>query len=232
MDGSDIKTGIAGLDPRSHVVALVSIGAASLTVAGIVETTLCQLLAALYLATNGRCLLAARSCGCFAFVCALSFLPLSGLYGVLLVSILHMAPPFTAGCAFFTLSPSALMCALGRWKMPQMLVVGVCMVFRFAAVLPAEARSISQGIRMRGVFPAPLDLVRHPALAYECLYTPLVMRTLRLSSELAASASLRGAEIEGGRTSVYHVGFTGRDVLWLALVVCASAGLCAVGSLS
>ena len=32
------------------------------------------------------------------------------------------------------------------------------------------------------------------------------MRSLRLSSELAASAELRGIEIGEGRTSVYHVG--------------------------
>ena len=110
------------------------------------------------------------------------------------MSLLHMVPPFTAGCALFSLSPSAIMCALARWRVPQRVLVGVCMLFRFASVLSFEARSIVRGIRLRGVFPRAIDVALHPALAYECCYTPLVMRCLRLSAELAASAELRGIE--------------------------------------
>lgn len=217
-----MRSGILGLDPRTHLGALVVLGTTTLLVTSLAQTALAQLVAAAYLAANGRPRLALRSCVGFAVVCALSFLPLAGLYGALFVSLLHMMPPFTAGCALFTLSPSAIMCALDRWHVPQRIQVGVCMVFRFAAVLPFEVRSILSGIRMRGIFPRALDVVRHPGLAYECFYTPLVMRSLRLSSELAASAELRGIEIGPGRTSVWHVGLELRD----AACVVALAGIC------
>ena len=226
---ADIRTGVLGLDPRTHLASFLAVGVAAMLVTGLLETALLQAIAAAYLAANGRPKLAAKACASFAAVCGLSFLPLSGLYGVLFVSVLHMVPPFTVGCALFTLSPSAIMCALDRWRVSQGVLVGVCMVFRFASILSFEVRSIVRGIRMRGIFPRVLDVVRHPALAYECIYTPLVMRSLRLSSELAASAELRGIEIGEGRTSVYHVGLSARDAACVFLVVASAAAVYALG---
>ena len=184
-----------------------------------------QVFAATYLAANGRARSAAKTCISFIVICGLSFLPLPGLYGVLFVSMLHMIPPFTTGCALFSLSPSAIMCALDRWHLPQKFLVGICMIFRFASILPFEMRSILRGIRMRDIFPSLLGIVRHPTLVYECFYTSLVMRSLRLSNELAASAELRGIGIGAGRTSVYHVGFTLRDAVFALVVTTAVAGI-------
>lgn len=232
MGGADIKCGLLGLDPRTHLSSFLVVGIVSMLIAGLLETALLQALAAAYLAANGRTRSAAKSCVGFAAICGLSFLPLPGLYGVLFVSMLHMIPPFTTGCAFFSLSPSAIMCALDRWHLPQKLLVGICMIFRFASILPFEMRSILRGIRMRGIFPSLPDIARQPALAYECFYTPLVMRSLRLSSELAASAELRGIDIGAGRTSVYHVGFSLRDAVCAVVVAAAAAGIYALGAVS
>ena len=232
MGGADIKCGLLGLDPRTHLLSFLVVGIVSMLIVDLLETALLQALAAAYLAANGRTRSAAKSCVGFAAICGLSFLPLPGLYGVLFVSMLHMIPPFTTGCAFFSLSPSAIMCALDRWHLPQKLLVGICMIFRFASILPFEMRSILRGIRMRGIFPSLPDIARQPALAYECFYTPFVMRSLRLSSELAASAELRGIDIGAGRTSVYHVGFSLRDAVCAVVVAAAAAGIYALGAVS
>lgn len=228
-EGADIRTGVLGLDPRTHLASFLAVGVSAMLVTGLLETTLLQAIAAAYLAANGRPKIAAKACVSFAAVCGLSFLPLSGLYGVLFVSVLHMVPPFTVGCALFTLSPSAIMCALDRWRVPQGVLVGICMMFRFVSILSFEGRSIVRGIRMRGIFPRAIDAARRPVLAYECVYTPLVMRSLRLSSELAASAELRGIEIGEGRTSVYHVGFSARDAACTLLVIASAAVVYALG---
>ena len=228
-ENTGIRTGVLGLDPRTHLAAFLAVGVAAMLVTGLLETALLQAIAAAYLAANGRPKLAVKACVSFAAVCGLSFLPLSGLYGVLFVSILHMVPPFTVGCALFTLSPSAIMCALDRWHVPQGVLVGICMMFRFVSILSFEGRSIVRGIRMRGIFPRAIDAARRPVLAYECVYTPLVMRSLRLSSELAASAELRGIEIGEGRTSVYHVGFSARDAACTLLVIASAAVVYALG---
>lgn len=228
-EGADIRTGVLGLDPRTHLASFLAVGVSAMLVTGLLETTLLQAIAAAYLAANGRPKIAAKACASFAAACGLSFLPLSGLYGVLFVSVLHMVPPFTVGCALFTLSPSAIMCALDRWHVPQGVLVGICMMFRFVSILSFEGRSIVRGIRMRGIFPRAIDAARRPVLAYECVYTPLVMRSLRLSSELAASAELRGIEIGEGRTSVYHVGFSARDAACTLLVIASAAVVYALG---
>ena len=228
-EGADIRTGVLGLDPRTHLASFLAVGVSAMLVTGLLETTLLQAIAAAYLAANGRPKIAAKACASFAAVCGLSFLPLSGLYSVLFVSVLHMVPPFTVGCALFTLSPSAIMCALDRWHVPQGVLVGICMMFRFVSILSFEGRSIVRGIRMRGIFPRAIDAARRPVLAYECVYTPLVMRSLRLSSELAASAELRGIEIGEGRTSVYHVGFSARDAACTLLVIASAAVVYALG---
>lgn len=228
-EGADIRTGVLGLDPRTHLASFLAVGVSAMLVTGLLETTLLQAIAAAYLAANGRPKIAAKACASFAAVCGLSFLPLSGLYGVLFVSVLHMVPPFTVGCALFTLSPSAIMCALDRWHVPQGVLVGICMMLRFVSILSFEGRSIVRGIRMRGIFPRAIDAARRPVLAYECVYTPLVMRSLRLSSELAASAELRGIEIGEGRTSVYHVGFSARDAACTLLVIASAAVVYALG---
>ena len=99
-------------------------------------------------------------------------------------------------------------------------------------VLSFEARSIVRGTRLRGVFPRAIDVALHPALAYECCYTPLVMRCLRLSAELAASAELRGIEADGVRTSVHHVGFEAREALAAVAVLAVCAGLCVWGKVA
>ena len=216
MEETDIKCGLLGLDPRTHLLSFFLVGIVSMLIVNLLETVLLQAFATAYLAANGRTRSATRTCVSFTVICGLSFLPL------------HMIPPFTTGCAFFSLSPSAIMCALDRWHLPQKFLVGICMIFRFASILPFEMRSILRGIRMRGIFPSLLGIVRHPALAYECFYTPLVMRSLRLSNELAASAELRGIGIGTGRTSVYHVGFTLRDAMCALVVTAAVAGIYAL----
>jgi energy-coupling factor transport system permease protein len=208
---SDRKLGLLGLDPRTHLAAMVAAGAATMVVADLRLILLTQAIAAVYLMLNGRVRLAALCCVWFVAFFALGLLPMAGVWGEFILDVLHMMPVFTCGCALFTQSPSAIMCALERWHAPRVVVVGACMLFRFGALLVFEVKSIVRGIRMRSIFPRGVDAIAHPALAYECVYVPLVMRSLRLSSELAASAQLRGVEIEGGRTSIHHVGFAFRD---------------------
>ena len=57
----DLRAGLFGLDPRTHLLAVVAFGVASIVLTGLLETALLQVAAALYLAGNGRARLALRS---------------------------------------------------------------------------------------------------------------------------------------------------------------------------
>ncbi|WP_454946610.1 energy-coupling factor transporter transmembrane component T family protein [Cryptobacterium curtum] len=224
MGASSFTQGVLGLDPRTHLTAVILIGVSTILLVELPLEIVLQVIAALYLSLNGHFGLSVRCCVFFVVILVLSFAPLPGLYGVLFVSLMHITPPFTAACALFSLSPSAIMGALSRWHVTPIVRIGVCMMFRFTALLGFEACQVVRGIRMRGIFTRWSDIFFHPALAYECIYAPLVMRCLRLSSELAASAELRGALVPGERSTVYQVGLSWRDgvvVLCLAIICIA-----------
>lgn len=225
---SEQKLGVLGLDPRTHLVGMIAAGAATMVIVDLRLIIAAQVIAAVYLVLNGRSRLCLTCAMWFVVFFALGFLPLAGIYGSFILQVLHTMPVFTIGCALFTQSPSAIMCALKRMHAPKGFVVGACMVFRFASLLSFEVKSILRGIRMRSVFPRGIDVALHPALAYECVYVPLVMRSLRLSSELAASAQLRGIEIDGNRTSIHHVGFSAADAASAIVLVALYAALVAL----
>lgn len=224
----DERDGVLGLDPRTHLAVLVAVSIAALAIVSFLPLVTLEALAMLYLALNGHARLAFQCGLSFAIAWGLSLIPLPGLYGALFVSLLHMMPPFTSACSLLTASPSSLMCAFSRWHLPSNVLIGICMAFRFATLLPSEARSVLQGIHMRGIFPRTMDLFLHPALAYECFYTPLVMRVLRLSNQLAASSELRGIDAESQRTSLHHVGVGARDTAAFAVFALLSAAAVAL----
>ena len=51
---ADIRTGVLGLDPRTHLASFLAVGVAAMLVTGLLETALLQAIAAAYLAANGR----------------------------------------------------------------------------------------------------------------------------------------------------------------------------------
>ena len=222
---SNQTVGLLGLDPRTHFAAIVGAGAATMVIADLRLIIMSQIIAAVYLILNGRVRLSILCTLWFAVFFVLGLLPIAGVYGEFIFNLIHAIPPFTVGCALFTQSPSAIMCALEKWHVPKSVTVGICMAFRFGSLLVFEIKSVINGIRMRSIFPHVKDAVTHPALAYECIYVPLVMRSLRLSSELAASARLKGIEIHEGRTSVHHVGFELRDAAAALIIVAIFAAL-------
>ena len=63
---ADIRTGVLGLDPRTHLASFLAVGVAAMLVTGLLETALLQAIAAAYLAANGRPKLAAKACPCRA----------------------------------------------------------------------------------------------------------------------------------------------------------------------
>ena len=73
--------------------------------------------------------------------------------------------------------------------------------------------SIRNGIRARGIFPTWWSILKNPIMAYECFFVPLTVRCLKLSTELGASAELRGLDSSNPRSCIYNIGFTYKDIL-------------------
>lgn len=125
-------------------------------------------------------------------------------------------------------NPSKLLGSYQRLHIPKSILIMVCILFRFFPVLGKEMLYIRDGIRARGLFSHWYDYLLHPVMAYECFFVPLIMRCLKLSSELGASAELRGLDTPCSRSCIYKIGFSVWDII-VPLLYTAIGGVILLG---
>ena len=115
-----------------------------------------------------------------------------------------------------TIRAGELMGALGRARIPRVVVIPLAVVLRMVPVLAAESAAIGQAARTRGL----ASLVRPKALiGYRIV--PLTLRTVDIGDELTQAGFTRGLEAGGRRTCYGRLGFGWAD--GLALAVCVAA---------
>ena len=110
-----------------------------------------------------------------------------------------------------------LMSSLQKLRIPKSIIVMICIMIRFFPVLSKETMYIRNGMKARGVFSSWKDYIRHPFLAYECFMVPLIIRCIKLSDELGATAELRGLNADKSRTCIYEVVFGLKDIFALIM---------------
>lgn len=116
---------------------------------------------------------------------------------------------------------SELMSSFQKLKIPKSVIVMICIMIRFFPVLSKESIAIRNGMKARGIFGGWQDYVKHPFSAYECFIVPLIIRCIKLSDELGATAELRGLNTDKNRTCIYDVSFGLKDVF--AVIVYGTA---------
>ena len=112
---------------------------------------------------------------------------------------------------------SELMSSLQKIKVPKPIIVMICILIRFFPVLSKENIAIRNGMKARGLFSNWKDFMRNPFLVYECFMVPLIIRCIKLSDELGATAELRGLNADKKRTCIYEVYFGLKDICALAI---------------
>jgi energy-coupling factor transporter transmembrane protein EcfT len=203
-------------DPRTHLLVLLLTSVLSILTAGELQSHLLVLLSAVYLSTNHLTRQALRYIMVYAFLqilLALSFSSGLGTFSLIFYTFAKMIPMGMVGTALLATSPSALLSAYEKIHASKSVLVMLCILIRFFPVLVSEMRTIKDGIRARGIFPRWYSVLQHPVMAYECFFMPLMVRCLKLSSELASSATLRGIDCSNRRTSIHPVGFKAMDGL-------------------
>lgn len=106
-----------------------------------------------------------------------------------------------------------------RWVIP----LGVCL--RFMPSVVTEGRQIRYAMRIRGIGPEPTYLIRRPLETIGYVLVPLLVRSLSIAEELARAAVARGIERPGTKTSLYDLGLSLTDVMFLIAWTMAIAGL-------
>ena len=119
-----------------------------------------------------------------------------------------------------------LLAALQAMGAPQAVLIPCMVVLRFFPTIRRDASHLMESLKTRRVLTGRGYALRHPALVCELLVVPLLMRSVRVSDELAASALVRGLGGETRPTMLHSLSFGVKDAVVTALTL-ASIGVLA-----
>lgn len=122
-----------------------------------------------------------------------------------------------AGVVVSTTRIGEFMAALGRLRIPRSVVIPLAVMLRYLPVIREDWRFITDAMRMRGVSPTPLGLLRSPGRTAECLYVPMLMSASDVADELSIASVARGIENPQRRTCLVPIAFSPADAIVLAL---------------
>lgn len=214
-------------DPRTHLAVLLTATVYWVMYPPPLIHYLAVLCAA-YLVANG---MAWHACGFVIGYAALTLLAKASAFAMPLLFIIlstfaRAIPLMMPAAALVASNPSRIMAALQKIGIPRTGLAAVCLLVRFFPVMGSEMEKIREGQLARGILPKRHDVLIHPATAYQCFFVPLIIRCLRLSSDLGASSELRGLASRERRSCLHGIGFSGRDAaLVLSMLVLGVAPL-------
>lgn len=121
---------------------------------------------------------------------------------------------------------SDLTTALQNMHIPKGAIITLAVVFRYLPTVGDEFRYISNTMKLRGIGLTPGNIIRHPVHTVEYVLVPLIIRSMTVADELAASAMTRGLDLKSKRTSYREVRLRPGDVLiTVCIVALAAAGI-------
>ena len=136
----------------------------------------------------------------------------------------RLVPTFMiAGWAINTTETSELISALQNMRVPKGVIISLAVAFRFVPTVRHEFWYIKNTMKLRGVSLSWKNLLRHPLKTMEYSLVPLLMRSMKIAEDLAASALTRGLDRENRRTSHCEVRLRSYDWIGLAAFCAALA---------
>ena len=203
------------LDIRTHLIVLISATLFWFVFQSNAEIHCLVVLCALYMCVAGYWEKAPGFIMTYIIMLLLAYLtaPIMGIMYVVICTFARAIPLTMVAAPILYANPSRMMYSFQRIHVPKNVLVMLCILIRFFPVIEKEMLSIRNGIRARGIFPTWWSILKNPIMAYECFFVPLTVRCLKLSTELGASAELRGLDSSNPRSCIYNIGFTYKDIL-------------------
>ncbi|MFT8317656.1 MAG: energy-coupling factor transporter transmembrane component T [Sporolactobacillus sp.] len=137
---------------------------------------------------------------------------------VFLFAVLRMLAVTMAVHAIIRMSPGEVTAVLLKMHLPKNLALPIVFMLRFAPTIRSEFAAVFASMRMRGLM-SPV----HPMRTFEYTIIPIIIRSSKVSDELAASAELRGIAFPGPHTSLRPIRFKIGDVLLVIFAVLLTA---------
>ncbi|HEL2401168.1 TPA: energy-coupling factor transporter transmembrane protein EcfT [Streptococcus suis] len=149
----------------------------------------------------------------------ISFLP-AWLAHVLVV-LTYTWPPLLAGhFLLMTTSSYELVHGLRKWRLPEVFLLTLGVMFRFLPAIKEDARTIRASLQVRGIFLERLDVVCHPIQYLEYFLVPLMMSLLRTAQELTVASLTKGLALSGKPTEYLQSSWSLLD--WSLCLCCVS----------
>ncbi len=129
--------------------------------------------------------------------------PIIRFFQMSTIIAVKMLPILMANYPIKKTTPGILIAALFKLKLPKEIVIPIAVILRFTPTIRSEYRKINDSMTLRGLNVNFFTLIRHPVVLIESTIVPLFMRSIKISDELAAAATLRGIE-NPGKKSCYR----------------------------
>ena len=111
--------------------------------------------------------------------------------------------------------------ALNRMKVPRSISIPFSVLLRFAPTMGYELKALRENMRIRGVIKNKFFVLRNPIKYAACMLVPLLMRMIKVSDELSASALIRGLDSGDNRVTIVELTFKVMDLIAMIIGIFA-----------
>lgn len=112
-----------------------------------------------------------------------------------------------------TTSVSEMLEALNRMKIPRSIGIPFSVLLRFVPTIKIELKALKENMKIRGIITSRFFPLLHPIKFMEYTLVPLLMRMIKISDELSASALIRGLDSDEKRVTLTELRFSWVDLM-------------------
>ena len=112
-----------------------------------------------------------------------------------------------------TTSVSEMLEALNRMKIPRSIGIPFSVLLRFVPTIKIELKALKENMKIRGIITSRFFPLLHPIKYMEYTLVPLLMRVIKISDELSASALIRGLDSDEKRVTLTELRFSRADLM-------------------
>lgn len=120
-----------------------------------------------------------------------------------------------------TTNISEMIEALNRMKVPRSISIPFSVLLRFAPTMGYELKALRENMRIRGVIKNKFFVLRNPIKYAAYTLVPLLMRMIKVSDELSASALIRGLDSGDNRVTIVELRFKVMDLIAMIIGIFA-----------
>ena len=139
----------------------------------------------------------------------------------------HLLIPMSFAAVLADRPAGAVLEVLSSMRIPKIAGISAVILFRFFPTIRYELTAIRNSLKFRGVGTHLAGMLLHPYRNFKLTLIPLLIRTVKISEEMAAAAMVRGVTADNTVISFEKVQWRKRDTaasalggsLFLALII-------------